>query len=149
MKNKVTFVCTGNICRSPLAEGILRAITDKFIATSSGIEGYHSGEKPDYRALKVAKKYGVAMDGILSKQLTEQDLEDNDHVFVMTQKHKERILRHTKNQFAEKIHVLLEFCEIENEWDNDIKDPYYGTDEDFEEVFKIIQECAKKLLEKL
>ena len=144
---KITFVCTGNICRSPLAEAIMRHLSPSFICSSSGIEGYHRGEKPDYRAIKIAEKRGISMEGITSKQITVKDLEENDYIFAVSQKHKDKILKYCPPELQYKVHLLLEFCKIPNNWNNEIKDPYYGTDDDFEEVFDIILEACQKLKE--
>jgi protein-tyrosine phosphatase len=146
---KITFVCTGNICRSPLAEAILRRFAPKVQASSSGTQNYHIGESPDYRVLKVAKANGISMEGITSKQITLKDLEENDYIFAVTRKHKEQILRHFPAEFAHKIHVLLEFTGTPNSWSNDIRDPYYGTEEDFTEVFELLSKCCEDLVKKL
>jgi protein-tyrosine phosphatase len=144
---KITFVCTGNICRSSLAEGIIRHLSSKIIASSSGIEKYHAGEKPDYRALEVAKENGVDMQGLFAKQITMQDIIENDYIFAVTHKHKNKILKHCPEEFAHKVHNLLEFCKIENKWNNDIIDPYYGTKKDFQEVYDLISQSCKRLVE--
>ena len=146
---KITFVCTGNICRSPLAEGIMRHLAPNILSSSSGIEGYHRGENPDYRAIKVAENHGVDMQGIFSKQITPQDLQENDYIFAVTHKHKAKILQYCPSEFAHKVHVLLEFCKTPNNWNDDIKDPYYGTEEDFEEVFDVTFEACKELVRML
>jgi protein-tyrosine phosphatase len=145
---KVTFVCTGNICRSPLAEGILRHLAPNIVVSSSGIEGYHAGEKPDYRAIKIAQSNGISIENIIAKKITLKDLEENDYIFALTAKHKEKILKHCPKEFAHKIHVLLEFTDTPNTWNNDVNDPYYGTDKDFKEVFNLILEACRRFLDK-
>jgi protein-tyrosine phosphatase len=144
---KVTFVCTGNICRSSLAEGILKDLAPHILSSSSGIENYHAGEKPDYRAIKVAKLHNINIENLYSKQITPKDLEENDYIFAVTHKHKEKILKHCPPEFAHKVHILLEFCKVKNNWNNDLQDPYYGTEEDFQETFDLILKCCFKLKE--
>jgi protein-tyrosine phosphatase len=144
---KITFVCTGNICRSPLAEGILRSIAPNLQVSSRGIQSYHEGEQPDYRALKIAKENGISMEGIKATQLKVEDLIENDYIFAVTKKHKEQILRFCPPELAPKVHVLLEFVGLENHSNDDILDPYYGTEEDFAETFKIILKSCQKLVE--
>lgn len=150
---KIMFVCTGNICRSPLAEGVLRHLAlenrPDIIISSSGIESYHAGEKPDIRILKLTKKHNINMDGIISKQITISDLKNYDYIFGMAKPHTLKLLSVAPEQFRHKIKLLLEFTETPNFSENEIKDPYYGADADFEDTFNLILAAMQDLLQKI
>lgn len=146
---KVMFVCSGNICRSPLAEAILRKLSDKILSASSGIESYHIGERPDYRTLKVAKINEVEMDGIVAKRFKKGDFEEFDYIFGMSKKHVEALLRHAPPKAREKIFLLLEFTKTPNIWENEVKDPYYGDEEDFTQVYEVLFNSITDLIKLL
>lgn len=150
---KIMFVCTGNICRSPLAEGILKKLGKEggleIEVSSSGIESYHEGEKPDYRAISVAKAEGIDVSGIKSKKITIADVTEFDFIFGVTERHVEKLKKASPSEFHKKIYSLLEFSEIPNKHNNNVPDPYYGTEDDFKEVFNLLMEACEVLIEKL
>lgn len=150
MKTKILMVCLGNICRSPLAEGILRSKldADKFIIDSAGTGSWHAGEKPDPRTIKVAQKFKLDITSQRARQFTPQDFDEFDHIFVMDASNKENILKlasddshHTKVKL-----ILNELFENENV---DVPDPYQGDDRDFEHVYNLLDEACTIVAEKL
>ena len=147
---KVMFVCTGNICRSPLGEAILKKLTKEsgknIFVSSSGTESYHEGEKPDYRALKIGKKYNLEMENIRAKKITLKDIQEFDYIFCASKKHSERLKKLLPFELQHKIHLFLEFTKVLNKYENELPDPYYGTDEDFEEVYELCLAGCKNFI---
>ena len=141
---QIIFVCTGNICRSPIAEGIFNKIAAEhkvgFHAISRGTEGYHSGEKPDYRAIFIAGQNGVDINSIRAKQITKEEAKQSSYIFTVTEKHRQQILK-IAPEFADKTFNLLPFVNL----GESIEDPYYGTNQDFADVFNTLHEACLKL----
>ena len=138
---KVLFVCLGNICRSPLAEAIFndkikkRGIQNSFLAHSCGTANYHIGDTPDSRTIRNALKNGIKIDHI-GRQLCEADMDDYDYIFVMDKSNYSNVLRlenGLKNQH--KIFKLRSYDILKGE---EVPDPYYGQEKDFQEVFEIL-----------
>ncbi|MEX2350650.1 MAG: low molecular weight protein-tyrosine-phosphatase [Flavobacteriaceae bacterium] len=150
MKTKILMVCLGNICRSPLAEGILRSKldADKFIIDSAGTGNWHAGEKPDPRTIKVAQKFGLDISSQRARQFKPQDFDAFDYIFVMDASNKDNILKLTSDEtHKQKVKLILnELFENENV---DVPDPYHGGDRDFEHVFKLLDEACTIVAEKL
>jgi len=133
-------VCLGNICRSPLAEGILRKYLpeSKFIIDSAATASYHPGNPPDFRSIEVAYKNGVNIKNIRSRQFTLADFKTFDHIFVMDKKNLRDILfLSNNNKSSIKVKLL-----IDNE---EVPDPYYGGSEGFADCFKLIDIACEKI----
>lgn len=151
---KVIFICTGNICRSPTAHAIAMHqaeslnLGSKFIFDSAGIDGYHSGQMPDFRSVEVGKNRGISFDNISSRKIEEQDFEEFDLIFAMTRSHLEHLLRISPEKHRHKIKLFLEFCEVENEWNNEVVDPYYGGAQGFIKVFDMIELAVENFFNK-
>lgn len=141
-RTKILFVCLGNICRSPLAEAIFthkikeRGIEHRVEVNSCGTANYHVGDTPDPRTVKNALKNGVAIDH-LGKQLSEHDLSHYDFILAMDKSNHTNIFRLTNaKEHANKIKLMRSF-DLEPTGD-EVPDPYYGNESDFQNVFDIL-----------
>jgi protein-tyrosine phosphatase len=150
---KILFVCTGNICRSPTAEAIARhkahvyQVSDKFIFDSAGINSRHSGKSPDPRAVATGSKYCISFDGIKARQLQQEDFADFDLILTMDHGHYTSAMELCPEEYKNKVHLLLQYCNVENSWDDEVFDPYYRSNSGFDEVFVMIDQAIKNLFE--
>lgn len=149
---KVLFVCLGNICRSPLAEGIMRhrlvqvGLDKKVIVDSCGTSNYHIGSKPDSRTRQNAEKNGVKLSH-LGRQLTPDDMEAFDLIIAMDKSNRKNILSLEGGlAHAAKVKLMREF---DSESGEDVPDPYYGSEMDFQEVFEILDRSVNGLINHL
>lgn len=141
-------VCLGNICRSPLAEGImLKLIADRkldIVVDSAGTSNYHIGENPDKRTIANAKKNGVDLSKLVARQFTEKDFDEFDHIYVMDKSNLQNVLTLAKtDQHKKKVNLLLNITEPGK--DNEVPDPYFGGEEGFENVFKMVYKACENL----
>lgn len=136
-------VCLGNICRSPLAEGILQSKLDKtkFLVDSAGTSDWHSGKQPDKRSISIAKKYGVDISTQRARQFKIKDFEDFHYIYVMDNSNYKDIIALAPNEAAkEKVKIIMnEIFEDENV---DVPDPYYGMEGGFENVYTMLDEAS-------
>ena len=147
----VLFVCTGNICRSPTAEGVLRAkaktrgVAGQVRIDSAGTHDYHVGEAPDPRAIRHAQRRGYDLSALRARQVTRRDFTDFDHVLAMDRGHLD-ILRALEPAGARaRVALLLEHSLA---WrGEDVPDPYYGGAADFDEVLDRVEEACDRLLD--
>ena len=149
---KLLFVCLGNICRSPLAEGIMLHLTAKhnlgFEIDSAGTAGYHIGEAPDRRTIANAKKNGIDLSTLRARQFTSDDFKKFDLIFAMDQRNYNNICSFAStNEEKNKVKLFLDF--VKNESVMEVPDPYYGTNSDFEKVFQLVYTACEKLCKKL
>ncbi|MBX7221837.1 MAG: low molecular weight phosphotyrosine protein phosphatase [Blastocatellia bacterium] len=149
-KIRVLFVCTGNICRSPTAEGVFQRMVDQFGLSevvevdSAGTQDYHVGAAPDRRAQQAALKRGVDLSRLRAREVEREDLKQFDYILAMDQGH-ERYLRNMCPRGNEhKIKLFLEFAPHLHMLD--VPDPYYGADDNFETVLDLVEVAAKGLL---
>lgn len=154
-KLKVLFVCLGNICRSPLAEGIFNKLIrdadlqDNIFCDSAGTSGWHIGEQPDERAIENALTHQLQLDH-KARQLSVQDLRDFDYVLAMDAKNHQDIskLDDGTEKFNYKLFHMREF-EEEVVDILDVPDPYYGEENGFEEVYQILTRTLGRFLDYL
>ena len=150
MKTKILMVCLGNICRSPLAEGILQSKLDKakFLVDSAGTSDWHSGKQPDKRSVAISKKFGVDISNQRARQFQVQDFEDFDYIYVMDNSNYKDILALAPTNIAkEKVSIILnQIFEDENV---DVPDPYYGLEDGFENVYAMLDEACNIIAKKL
>ncbi|MEP7169005.1 MAG: low molecular weight protein-tyrosine-phosphatase [Bacteroidota bacterium] len=148
---KLLMVCIGNICRSPLAEGIMKEKLKNagldFFVDSAGMISYHTGEPPDSRSIEIAKQNGIDISNQLARQITKNDFEKFDLIFAMESSvYDELIFLAPSAKQKIKVHLFLDFAEWK--FFSDVPDPYYGTKKDFEEVFQLINDVSEKIITK-
>lgn len=132
-------VCLGNICRSPLAEGILKSkLSEDFIVESAGTIDMHQGNSPDLRSIEVAKKHEIDISKQKSKHLQSSDLDDYDLIFCMDKNNLKDVQSLAKNENQlQKISLILN--------DTEVPDPYWGKSEDFENVYQLLDGACEKI----
>mgnify|MGYP000002078863 CR=1 FL=1 len=148
MATRVLMVCLGNICRSPLAEGIFRhlSIGKGFEVDSAGTANYHTGAAPDRRSIEVAAKNGIDISTQKARQLTTHDIADYDHILVMDEDNlKNAQALCISAEQREKISLLTS---ASGHGATQVTDPYYGNKKDFENVFELVHDCCKSWLAK-
>ncbi|CAM4301255.1 low molecular weight protein-tyrosine-phosphatase [Zobellia nedashkovskayae] len=148
MKTKVLMVCLGNICRSPLAEGILQDKVDpeKVLVDSAGTGGYHIGKAPDPRSIAVANNHGLNIQNQRCRQFQKSDFEKFDVIYAMDRSNLNNILNLANTpEDAKKVKLLLTEVELPV---IEVPDPYYD-DNGFEKVFQLIDTACTSIAKKL
>ena len=152
-QTSLLFVCLGNICRSPLAEGIFlhlvkeAGLTDRFEIDSAGTGAWHVGESPDARAAMVASRHGVELES-RARQITQEDLGRFDYVIAMDRENLRNIERLLEpNGSGAQIHLLREYDEGTE--GDEVPDPYYGGASGFETVYEMVHRSCQNLLDRL
>ena len=151
-ETRVLFVCMGNICRSPTAEGVFRHLAEQaglsgqLHIDSAGTHAYHTGEPPDHRARAAAERRGMSLEGIFARRVTEDDFERFDYVIAMDEDNLERLRAEAPTQHHDKVRLFLEFGSSE---EREVPDPYYGGSAGFERVLDLVEEASRGLLETL
>ncbi len=143
-------VCLGNICRSPLAEGILKSKIDpnKVFVDSAGTGHWHVGDQPDVRSIEVAQKHNVDITNQRGRLFTQEDFLEFDHIFVMDNSNKENVLKCCQEQNNKnKVRLILD--ELYPGENVDVPDPYYGGDQGFENVYKMLDQACEKIAKRL
>ena len=149
MAAKILMVCLGNICRSPLAEGIMRAKLSKdFIVDSAGTGGWHAGELPDKRSISTAKNRGLDITSQRARQLKISDFDTFDYIYVMDNSNYKDVMALAPNDEA-KSKVKLILNELFPNENVDVPDPYYGGQDGFENVFDMLNEACDVIAGKL
>jgi protein-tyrosine phosphatase len=152
MPVKILMVCLGNICRSPLAEGILASKLPKnFIVDSAGTGSWHVGHSPDKRSIAVAQKNGLCIDNQKGRQFKTADFDEFDYIYVMDSSNYRDVIQLAKTpEHKNKVHLILN--ELFPDENVDVPDPYYGAVNGFDNVYQMLDEAAeiiaKKLIEK-
>ncbi len=148
MKNiNVLYVCMGNICRSPTAEGVFRGLVNKlgaanqFIIDSAGTHAYHVGESPDNRAQQTALTKGVSLSDIRARQLSLSDFDKFDYILAMDIANYHQLLEISSTQHHHKIMLFLEFAPDRKE--DSVPDPYFASQDDFDYVYDLILDASQ------
>ena len=141
-------VCLGNICRSPLAEGILKNLTKNktYLVDSAGTSNYHPDATPDPRSIIVAAKNGIDISTQQARQISIADLDRFDHILVMDQQNLSDVLALCSSEKQQKKVALI--TQAGGLDVIDIPDPYYGDEENFEYVFSLLHESCTLWLAK-
>lgn len=135
---KILMVCLGNICRSPLAEGILKSkLGEDFFVDSAGTISMHEGQNPDRRSVKIAKNYGLDISKQCSRPIRKADLQTFDLIYCMDKNNYEDVLSLAKNE-EEKAKVRLILEEGLGKKGAEVPDPYFGGEEGFDRVYTML-----------
>jgi len=151
-KVSVLFVCMGNICRSPTAEGVFRhfvveaGLEDVVLVDSAGTHAYHTGEPSDQRASEAAKRRGYSLADIRARKVSDEDFEQCDYVIAMDRDNLAILIEQSDAQHHHKISLFLEHSAGHGD---EVPDPYYGGSSGFERVLDLVEEASRGLLETL
>lgn len=143
-------VCLGNICRSPLAEGILRSKVnpEKIFIDSAGTAAYHIGEPPDPRSISVALKYGIDLRSQKARKLILRDFMKFDRIYAMDEHNYQKIISLAQND-DDKKKVKMILNEVTPARNLSVPDPYYGGDQGFEEVYQMLDKACEAIANRL
>jgi protein-tyrosine phosphatase len=149
MSVKILMVCLGNICRSPLAEGILRSkLSEEFIVDSAGTGGWHAGEQPDKRSILTARNRGIDISYQKARKFQKTDFDQFDFIYVMdNQNYKDVVALAETENHKNKVQLILE--EIFPGERVDVPDPYYGGQEGFEKVYDMLDQACTIIANKI
>jgi protein-tyrosine phosphatase len=146
---KILMVCLGNICRSPLAEGVLKtkasALNLNWIVESAGTNGFHNGEAPHKLSQKVASKHGIDISDQISRKFVAADFENYDKIYVMAADVMDDVKKIAGNKFEEsKIDFFLN--ELNANKNEDVPDPWYGNEDGYDEVYELIDRACEAIV---
>ena len=148
----VLFVCMGNICRSPTAEGVFRyyveqaEVSQQLQIDSAGTHAYHVGEPPDRRARAAAERRGMSLDNIYARRVKTEDFEHFDYIIAMDEDNLARLQDQSPEEHRSKLRLFLEFSDGD---EREVPDPYYGGAAGFERVLDHVEAASRGLLETL
>jgi protein-tyrosine phosphatase len=145
-------VCLGNICRSPLADGLLlRKIQEQDLdikVDSAGTANYHIGKAPDPRMIQTAAKHGTNLSFLRARQFTSKDFQNFDHILVMDESNYANVVKLARHaEDLKKVEYFLHY--LYPNLKAAVPDPYYGTLKDFEEVYQLVDKATDALIQKL
>ena len=149
-KIRVLFICMGNICRSPTAEGVFRAMVQSspfgewVDVDSAGTADYHTGSRPDPRAIRIAADRGYDLSRIRARQVVERDFERFDYLLAMDDVNLKQLHSLCPPEHAGKLELLLEYGDDRDT--REVPDPYYGSTHDFEHALNLIENGCRGLL---
>jgi protein-tyrosine phosphatase len=151
-RHRILFVCLGNVCRSPLGEGVLRTmaeergIASRVSVDSAGTGGWHSGDAPDARSVDVGRKYGVDISSLKARKISPRDFHDFDMIFAMDRSNLRELVRIAPHDSHADLHLFMDFVSGQQ---RDVPDPYYGDERDFEHVYRMLKHGCEFLLDHL
>ncbi len=149
---RVLFVCTGNICRSPTAEGVFRALAERaglaraVEADSAGTHDYHVGEPPDERSQIAARRRGVEIGQLRARRVDDGDFDRFDMILAMDRGHLRILRRRCPADKADRVRLFLDFAPGHGQ---DVPDPYFGESNGFETVLDLVEKASAGLIEAL
>lgn len=147
---KVLFVCMGNICRSPTAEGVFTHLVERqglshlIGSDSAGTHAYHVGEPPDVRAQQAARKRGVAMAGLTARRVYDDDFSRFDYILAMDRDNLRNLQAMCPAEHQSKIRLLLDYAPSSDA--SEVPDPYYGNKSGFDRVLDLVEQGSRGLL---
>jgi protein-tyrosine phosphatase len=149
---KILMVCLGNICRSPLAEGILRQQLNKLninaTVDSVGFEPYHVGDQPDWRAREVAQKHGIDISGHRARLFRKDDFDHFDWIYVMDSGNYQDVMSMAHSDAdKKKVDYILNAADPGS--NDEVPDPYYGGKAQFEAVYHLLEEACTKIAQRM
>jgi len=148
----VLFVCLGNICRSPLAEGVFRAVVEErgeaanYVIDSAGTGGWHVGSAPDPRSIRIAAAHGIDISGQTCRQVADGDFERFDLIFGMDGSNVADLKSRASPRDRGRIHLLTDFAHGASK---DVPDPYYGGPDGFLSVYRMIRAACESVADQL
>jgi protein-tyrosine phosphatase len=151
--HRILFVCLGNICRSPMAEGVFRRVvaeeglTDSFVIDSAGLGDWHIGQAPDHRAQKAARIRGIDISGQSARQVVDEDFDRFDLLLVMDGSNYDELKARAPHEARGKIRPFLDFAA--HAGTKDVPDPFFGGAEGFDRALDLIEAAAHGLLASL
>jgi|SRR5690554_4741117 len=151
MSVKVLFVCLGNICRSPTAEGLFKArlkelgLEDVVLTDSAGTAGWHVGKAPDERSITAAAERGVDISDLRARQVSEQDFAEFDYIMAMDEANLNDLMSFRPDDFKGRCCLYLDYAI--NTPEREVPDPYYGGAEGFAYVLDLVEQAGAGLLE--
>jgi len=147
---KILMVCLGNICRSPLAEGILQHKTKNtnVFVDSAGTASYHIGKLPDIRSIEIANKYGIDLSNQRARQFSEKDYDNFDKIYAMDTHNYASIISISRNENdRNKVELILN--KINPKSCDSVPDPYYGEGDGFQKVYDMLDKACDTIVSKL
>jgi protein-tyrosine phosphatase len=151
--SSVVFVCTGNICRSPTAEGVFRkmvqdaGLSGRITIDSAGTHGYHVGEPPDARAVEAAARRGYDLSGLRARKIERADFHQFDLVLAMDRDNHGILARLAQPSAGQRLRMMMDYASRFQE--TDVPDPYYGGPDGFDRVLDMLEDAAQGLLESM
>ncbi|PLP56832.1 low molecular weight phosphotyrosine protein phosphatase [Mesorhizobium loti] len=148
----ILFVCLGNICRSPLAEGVFRdvlttrGLEHRFRLDSAGTGGWHAGSAPDPRSIEIAARHGIDIAGQKARKVSPDDFSRFDLIFGMDRSNVADLKATAPQEARDRIHLFLEFA---GERGREVPDPYYGGSEGFASIYRMIREASEAIATRL
>jgi protein-tyrosine phosphatase len=150
---RVLFVCMGNICRSPLAQGVLESrlrdeqLLERVEVDSAGTHAYHTGEAPDRRGIAAARQRGIDISGQAARPVRDRDFQEFDLIIAMDEDNKRRLESVCPEGHLDKLYLMLDFAPELRE--REVPDPYYGAEHGFEKVLDMLELCMEELVDVL
>jgi protein-tyrosine phosphatase len=147
---KVLMVCLGNICRSPLADGVLRHKVNllklNIEVDSAGTADYHTGHAPDRRMIETARLNGIDISFLRARQFKQKDFQLFDYIYVMDQNNLRNVLKLAENEKdKQKVKLLMQV--VQNSTSLEVPDPYYGNQDDFDEVYTLVDLATDAIID--